>query len=121
MSDIQTRSSDDPKAASRIAAVRREGRKRTMFYSAIVAGSVALFFGWANDHDQRDRSVKNCENAQAIARALAEVAGDVSTESPQPQIKQRWAEYQRTFQRSFPPVGESCDDIFPAVDLIPFF
>lgn len=38
----------------------RAWRARTIIFSIIASTLVALFIGWENDKDQRDRSVKNC-------------------------------------------------------------
>lgn len=43
-------------------------RARTIFFSIVASTIVALFIGYMNDKDQRDRSVKNCELTQADRR-----------------------------------------------------
>lgn len=106
-SRIQTRADDqdDPEVESRIEAARRQGRKRTIFYAALVAGFVALFFGWQNDKDQVDRSRDNCELIQEDrkdrAKSVEESAdrltdeanqvlghpGDPNADPPEPAVK----------------------------------
>lgn len=72
-SGVRTRADDpeEPGAETRIEAARSQGRRRTIFYSAFVAGLVALFFGWQNDKDQVQRSRENCRLIQDDRRDRA--------------------------------------------------
>lgn len=79
-SGARTRESDDPALAQRVEEVRGEGRRRTLWFAIVGSCIVSLFFAWANDKDQRERSVKNCQLVQADRRdryqTLKETAAD---------------------------------------------
>lgn len=71
-----TRLDDPPDGRDRVLAARREGRARTLFYSALVAGLVALVIVRLSevetDNDQIDRSRVNCRLIQDDRRDRAE-------------------------------------------------
>lgn len=60
----RARSTDSPDEARRYARLHISERRRTIIISVVSACIIALFIGWANDRDQRDRSVKNCQATQ---------------------------------------------------------
>lgn len=59
-----TRAGDDPAFAARIEKARSDGRRRTVLYSAIVAGIISVIFVYWNDSDQVGRSRDNCNSIQ---------------------------------------------------------
>lgn len=93
---LKTRRNDDPDGAARLQSARREGRLRTIFYSAIVAGLVSLAVVRVGDvqnfNSQVDRNRKNCQllqddrrdRALEAARQAQTVLGDPNHNPPIP-------------------------------------
>lgn len=82
--DRRGKNEDEQKAIRRRA---NAWRARTIVFSIVASTIVALFIGYANDNDQRDRSVKNCELTQADrldrVDTLRETAGSVGQQADQ--------------------------------------
>jgi hypothetical protein len=142
VSDIQTREGDPPELVERLEKVRSEGRRRTIFYSALVAGFVALLFGYFNDKDQAARSRENCQliqddrrvDYQRLTRQADQVLGNDTVKPPIPAFK-----FEGTAFEEFKPLivaqartartdaiqlrerFENCPRVFPDPELIPFF
>lgn len=132
------RQDDTPQDRTQASQRRNTGRGLTVFMSIIAAGIVALFFGYANDVDQRSRSIKNCDLIQKDRRDFAARLAQSSDQVlGNPDKKVKPFDFKHTAFAKFKPLIvaqakqdraqsvaiykriEHCEKVFPKPSLIP--
>jgi hypothetical protein len=99
-------------------------RIRTIIYSIIASGVIALFI---NNIDESNRYNSRVEENRNFCMAiysdrafLKEISDEVSRSSPDPRVRLRWSRYKEEFETRLPPFLDRCDDIYKKRSVVPF-